>query len=162
MKTSILNTEKYWMSDRFKELILGDIKEVQPYKKEITSFISEKNEYDSEIIKRVKTFTREECISLLIKLTKDTNSILLKDWKSNLFYVNIGSRTVGVAAWLDGGVWLFDCYGLDEDSSWSAGSLVLSPAMVDTQTLGTDDTLTLGSLDARLKKLESLFKLENL
>lgn len=82
----------------------------------------------------------------------DSSDKAFKDGYANIFYL---PSCVVLVYWY-GGEWSVDDWGRD-DSAWSAGGRVFSPASGRSSTVSSGPTdLSLESLDARLKKIEGL------
>lgn len=157
MKTNILNTEKYWLSDYFKEHILGDIKTVPEFKESFTFHTLTEYTSDEKILEKVGLMTREEILSLLITLTKkqkngEKGQLLMNGYANIIGYFKDTDgdvRSVRCSWGAGSGQWY--CYGWLPDD-WYAGAQFLS-RNGNLKTL--DSSLTLESLKNEFEEFRS-------
>ncbi len=159
MKTSILKNKNYWLSDTFKEKILGDIKEVPEVKYEVIPHVLTEYTHDDTIREQIGIMTKEECLALLIYLTsKQPNGeggVLLTNGYSNIIgYVQTDESVLAVYGFWrsDGRQWR--CHGY-EPSGWSDGSQFLSRNGVS-KTLKPKDPLNSDTLTLPNEQIEKV------
>lgn len=152
MKTNILTTKKYWLSDNFKKMVL-------PYttnktaKGTVREFVLPRNMSDSQIQKELSSTTIpvEILANFIEKNCKDKS-------KWYIMHVQVLEEVVAMCGRWGGDEWNVYAFGWGEGGYWSTGGLYLSFATLENEHLSSD-TLTLGNLDAskRVKVLEKKY-----